>query len=118
MEKVTTKAPLFIHSGIVGLTEAQAAVRMHRLVKLTKQPELPDDVTGFEVQAELQFKAGETFYLKDVPKNLRPRLAGNDDKGAEDSKGDNDNSANNKKSSSDSEEGGANGDKKSNKKDK
>lgn len=94
MEKVKVIQTLKVFGGIVGLSQAQAAIRSHNIEEVEKQPKgMAKGFTAYSLLHELQFKVGEELYLDEVPKPVNPLVmvvgsdaADKDTKGADDNK--------------------------------
>lgn len=60
-------------SAVIGLTAAQAADRLHLLQKADVKG-LPQGITAYTLVKPVQFKAGETIYTHELPKNLASQV--------------------------------------------
>ena len=103
MEKVRVVQTLKVFGGIVGLSQAQAAIRSHNIEEVKKQPKgMAKGFTAYSLLHELQFKVGEELYLDEVPKPVNPLVVvvGSDaaGTGTKDAKGSDDKKTAKKKS--------------------
>ncbi len=60
MKKFRTEATIELHSGVIGLSDRQAALRGLQLKEAGRGT--------YEITGPVQFKAGEVIGLKEVPK--------------------------------------------------
>lgn len=68
MKKFQTEATIELHSGLIGLSDRQAAKRSRQIKRAGERAGV------YEITGPVQFKAGEVISLEDAPKPYAPVL--------------------------------------------